>query len=538
MHDCERRGRGKINLPVEITITRLSCSFNFLNFIQPSCFASTIFKSSNAYIDVCQCSLSMHLLFRSNVLQHSSFQNKIVTTCYSPDNKILAVATASGEVSIYDDEGQRLDSFVAKAGNGGTSGRNFLIKGMEFCPDIELTTPKLAVAQTDHVVHVYKYHMHKHCSDDDERVSCIWDGKKTICNKFFETSPVLCLVWPKVAVSGKRQQLSSSIVYGLADGRVMIGSLRSNQSQLLYNINNSAVIAIAAKSKTGCIGHSIISSHYDGSIILFGCQNVAKNTSSSREAKIIYRTSLPTYALSWGKSICLGDDSNQRVLFLNKTGSQVASYKYERDDSGKDRRKQIAVIARFCQDGDVVIFSTYSQLNIFCWEDCKWNEYKKVSIRNTYGISSLCWKQNGLSFALGFSSGLLDTYEYFLKRSLSSHGFETTYVSRNLVSIKHISSGEHCLIKTSTNSTILKINFHRNSFLGKTWYITLKTDESIICKSMLGTENVTTSISWKRGSNADEEKYIFDTPNAFLICQGGEITVVEVSLNKRLLSFE
>ena len=67
---------------------------------------------------------------------------------------------------------------------------------MAFSPD----STKLAIAQSDSVVFVYK-------------LGLDWDEKKSICNKFVQTSEVTCLTWPK--------DQSNLIVFGLADGKVI-----------------------------------------------------------------------------------------------------------------------------------------------------------------------------------------------------------------------------------------------------------------------------------------------------------------------------
>lgn len=79
---------------------------------------------------------------------------------------------------------------------------------MAFSPD----STKLAVAQSDGIVFVYK-------------LGLKWGDKKSICNKFPQNSSVTCLVWPNA-----RQ---NEVVFGLADGKVKIGSIRHNVSKSL-----------------------------------------------------------------------------------------------------------------------------------------------------------------------------------------------------------------------------------------------------------------------------------------------------------------
>ena len=63
---------------------------------------------------------------------------------------------------------------------------------MAFSPQSD----KLAIAQTDNMVFVYK-------------IGSDWGDKKSICNKFQHSSPITSLVWPSTR--------PNDIVYGLAD---------------------------------------------------------------------------------------------------------------------------------------------------------------------------------------------------------------------------------------------------------------------------------------------------------------------------------
>lgn len=89
---------------------------------------------------------------------------------------------------------------------------------MGFSPD----STKLAVAQTDGIVYVYK-------------LGLKWGEKKSICNKFPVTSAVTCLVWPN-----NRQ---NELVFGMADGKVKIGSVRHNVS-LLFHIPHKIYMTV------------------------------------------------------------------------------------------------------------------------------------------------------------------------------------------------------------------------------------------------------------------------------------------------------
>ena len=94
--------------------------------------------------------------------------------------------------------------------------RNYIVRALAFSPD----SNKLAIAQSDDIVFIYKL------GDN-------WKDKKTICNKFSQTVSVTSLCWP----SGR----PNDVVFGLADGKVRIGILRSNKSGNLYNTDSYCV---------------------------------------------------------------------------------------------------------------------------------------------------------------------------------------------------------------------------------------------------------------------------------------------------------
>ena len=152
------------------------------------------------------------------------FRSKVTALCYTRDNKFLGVATSDRLISIYDEQGNRVDKFNTKPNNKGP--KDYIVRSIQFGPEVH--SPKLVVGQTDCIVFVYKWSTST--NDDTEKV---WGGKKSICNKFVETSPIVSVVWP--------DNNPSQCVYALMEGKIKIGNLRTNQSQLLYSIQSCAV---------------------------------------------------------------------------------------------------------------------------------------------------------------------------------------------------------------------------------------------------------------------------------------------------------
>ena len=73
---------------------------------------------------------------------------------------------------------ERRDKFSTKPAEKGGP-KNYLVRELAFSPD----STKLAIAQSDKIVFVYKLGLE-------------WGDKKSICDKFTHSSPVVALTWP------------------------------------------------------------------------------------------------------------------------------------------------------------------------------------------------------------------------------------------------------------------------------------------------------------------------------------------------------
>lgn len=77
----------------------------------------------------------------------------------------LAAATADKMVHVFDDNGEKKDKFKTKAADANTSG-NYLVRGLTFSPD----STKLAVAQSDNIIFVYRSAHHSRPSHSRYRL--------------------------------------------------------------------------------------------------------------------------------------------------------------------------------------------------------------------------------------------------------------------------------------------------------------------------------------------------------------------------------
>lgn len=90
------------------------------------------------------------------------------------------------------------------------------------------------------------------------RLGAGWDDKKSICNKFAQPAPVTCLSWPAAR--------DGDVCFGLANGKVKLGLLKTNKTYTLYgHPDGSPVVSLAASPD----GRALASGHADGSIYAF-----------------------------------------------------------------------------------------------------------------------------------------------------------------------------------------------------------------------------------------------------------------------------
>jgi intraflagellar transport protein 172 len=155
--------------------------------------------------------------------------------------------------------------------------KNYIVRAMAFSPD----SSKLAIAQSDNIVFVYK-------------LGVDWGEKKSICNKFLQSSPITCLCWPL--------NQPNELVYGLAEGKVKVGQLRTNKPATLYS-TESYVTAVAANVE----GNAIVSAHLDGSIYRFIFE---ESSSGSSHALFAHHPSVP-FAIAWGHAVLVAGNDNQ-----------------------------------------------------------------------------------------------------------------------------------------------------------------------------------------------------------------------------------
>jgi intraflagellar transport protein 172 len=505
--------------------------------------------NSSVHSNLSTCTSSNGIENFNNVSNYES-QSKVTSLCYSADNTKLAIATADRAISIYNNQGERVDKFNTKANSNGP--KDYIIRSIQFGPDVD--NPKLAIAQSDAIVFVYKWkrregthsgvpctntYTHVDGNRDSEnggemnasiitatnnpaRSSNAWNGKKSICNKFIEESAVTSLIWPR--------KHPHQIVYGLLEGKVKIGNLRSNKSKTLYNIDSNVVVSLTSNLD----GTELLSGHTDGSIYRFVFPTKTKSSSCT---KIIHYSSPPS-VLSWGRSICVSG-MNDKVVFYNDHGDEEQTFSYNDQDgkigpSALDVFRSSDFTTSCCSpNGDSIVVGSFDCFYLYCWNVSKrsWEENITHAIQHMYSVTAIDWKSDGTSLVLGTSSGLVDKYDAAYRQFVYKDSFVITYVSPSQVLIcdKDEANSRPVLIQSSRGE-ITKLKIYHEPGTSIYRYIVARTKKSLLLYDIESFDDSVTEISW-RSNEKLKEKFIFDASNACIISNAGELSVVEVRSN-------
>jgi intraflagellar transport protein 172 len=413
---------------------------------------------------------------------------KVTALAWAPNNKRLAVVTVDRVVHLFDDNGERRDKFSTKPADKGP--KNYTVTNLCFSPD----SGKLAVAQSDNIVFTYK-------------LGTEWGDKKSICNKFHQSSPITAMVWPSAH--------PNEIVFGLAEGKVKIGQLRSNKPATLYT-TESFVVSICACIGTGeNSGNAILSGHLDGSIYKFVFDDSGVGPAHSKFAQ---HPCVP-YSLGWGETVCAAGN-NGMVTFYDNEGGNAGEFDYSNDDSVKE-----FTVAEFNPTGDSVVVGNFNSFFIYNYNKrtSTWEEVGIRKIENLYSVTSLAWKQDGSRLALGSLCGVVDMYDACIRRYRYKTKFEFTYVSLSQVIVKRLSAGTRIVLKSHLGFEITKIDVYQDR------YLVAKTPETLLLGDLESCK--LSEVPWQ---SMGSEKYVFDNESACILFQAGELSLVEYGRNELL----
>ena len=270
----------------------------------------------------------MNFRHSKNLYPPSDSIAKVCGIAWSQNNMRLAIANSERKIVIFDENGTKKDSFSTKPAG---ANKNYMIRDILFSPD----STKLAIAQSDKIIFVYK-------------LGSSWGDKKTICNKFEQSSSISCMVWSR----NKPNELFA----GLTEGKIKLCLLNKNTSSVLYSHDHPCISLSSSQD-----GKFIISGHSDNVILKYNLEN-------SNVQKLCIHTCEPI-CLGWGASgsiLAAGNDG--RVTFYNDIGKKLQHFDYNKDDKLKE-----FTCCKISPSGDAIAVGNFNQFFVYLYNARKQN---------------------------------------------------------------------------------------------------------------------------------------------------------------------
>ncbi|RKP02229.1 hypothetical protein CXG81DRAFT_25089 [Caulochytrium protostelioides] len=463
----------------------------------------------------------------------------VVASAWSSQHQKLAVATADRIIQIYDDLGERKDKFSTKPLDSKTQ-TSYAITGLAWSPD----GTRLAVAQSDHVVFVYK-------------LGAQWGDKKSICNKLAQTSEVLCLVWPETQLN--------TIVFGLAEGKVRIGHLKSNKSATLY-ATDTAAVSIAAR------GGTVITGHLDGGLhqYLFATESGGGGDGvdgadpdggghggGGRQAAAAYgvlaKHAAPPLHVSLGATALAVTGADGRIaLYHVSTGAIEQTIDAGGLLEGPAARADAArrAVAVFNPDGTTLAIATPFGLAFAM----RHNPANQLVVKGTgagrargggsqrgggaepwvvetkpipslSAVTSLSWKTDGSRLLVGTAWGHASLLDVCLRRVRYRGKFELSYISNAIIIVKRLASGARIILKSHYGYDVVSVDIFQDR------YLIAKTSQTLLMGDM-----ATCRLSEVAWQSAGQEKYHFEFEDVCMVYNAGDLSLVEYGVNEIMVT--
>ncbi len=141
----------------------------------------------------------------------------------------------------------------------------------------------------------------------------------------------------------------NELYFGLAEGKVKVGFIKTNTAQLLYS-TDSYVVSLCASPD----GKYLLSGHIDQSIYKFSLE-------SNSVVKLIMFGSIP-YCLSWGYDILIAGN-DYRVYLFNESGTKLQHFEYSSDDIRE------FTISKINSINDCIAVGNYNRFMIYSRND-------------------------------------------------------------------------------------------------------------------------------------------------------------------------
>eukprot|EP00762_Andalucia_godoyi_P003650 ANDGO_00724.mRNA.1 Intraflagellar transport protein 172 len=425
----------------------------------------------------------MQIKYLKTALPPSDRISRITSVAWSPNNRRLAVSDANRLIQLFDETGEKKDKFGTKPAEA-NGPKSYSVQGMAFSPD----STKLAIAQSDNIVFVYK-------------LGVEWNDKKSICNKFLNSNPVCNVCWP--------MEHPNELVYTTADGKIKVGSLRNNKAATLF-----AAESYPLGLCNGLDGHSVLSSHMDGSIHKFIFDDPPIH------AKFCHHPCPPT-CVAWGRSVCVAGPDCRVVFYDPDSGAVEQTFDFSDSDPAMEEPTAIAVNP----SGTAFAVCSMNRIRSFAYAQDRgqWVVMADKIVENMFTATAASWKCDGSRLAVANITGCVDLFDTYVRRYRYKSKFEFTYVSSSQIIVKRLSTGARIVLKSHFGYEIYKVNIYRDLYLVAHTPTTLLMGDLASCKL--------SEIPWNGSGN---ERFYFDNPAVCMIYNAGELTIIEYGRNEIL----
>uniref|UniRef100_A0A673MHL4 Intraflagellar transport protein 172 homolog n=1 Tax=Sinocyclocheilus rhinocerous TaxID=307959 RepID=A0A673MHL4_9TELE len=419
----------------------------------------------------------MQLKYLKTLLTPQDGAAKVTCMAWAPNNSKFAVCTIDRVVILYDEQGEKRDRFTTKPADPKYGKKTYVVKSMAF----SLDSTKIAVAQTDNIIFVYK--IGEECKYFDDKYD----------TSLGSSSAVTCLVWPS----------EHTIIFGLAEGKVRQANTKTSKSSMIYG-TDSYVVSLT----TNVSGKGILSGHADGTVVRYFFDDEGSGESQGK----LLTHACPPYAMAWGTNSIIVAGCDKKIVAYGREGHVLQTFDYSRDRSEKE-----FTVAASSPSGQSIVVGSFDRLRVFNWSPRKgiWDEASPKEIPNLYTITALSWKKDGSRLSVGTLCGGVELFDCCLRRSIYKNKFEMTYVGLSQVIVKNLSTGTRVVLKSQYGYEIDE------------W----KAKVDVCCTSIY---NITLPLQVAWQGSGGNEKFFFENETVCMIFNAGELALVEYGSNEIL----
>ena len=323
------------------------------------------------------------------------------------------------------------------------------------------------------------------------------------------------------------QNRPHEVVYGLLNGTVKRGCLKSNKSKILYK-EDSPMLSMASH----CKGKGVTSAHSNGCIYVHMFIDEKRDSGSM---KVTQHSSMIN-TIAWGRSIFVGGAKGMLYSY-NETGKEeiINTHGYYADEMISNHKSEINSVS-FDASGDCVAVGGFNCFYVFKWSPDKnmWEQQIYEKLDHVLSITVIEWSNDSSTIAIGTSSGFLNLYNVYLRRYIYNTDFEVVHISENQIIITNRFNEESQPIflkaKEARQINILKTYPEPNRENKR--FIVAHTDTSLLLCDTDPPNSLISEVPWQ--VDTQRVRFLFDALNACMISFAGELSVVEVRFHSHV----